>query len=124
LTSPLLAAEPVDYLRDIKPLLAKNCYECHGAQKQRADLRLDTATGALKGGRSGPAIVPGRSNQSKLIKAVTGADDTKLMPPREPRLTAKQIDLLKAWIDQGAKAPTNEVAGATLKHWAFNRGSL
>jgi hypothetical protein len=114
-----LAAEPVDYLRDIKPLLAKNCYECHGAQKQRADLRLDTATGALKGGRSGPAIVPGRSNQSKLIKAVTGADDTKLMPPREPRLTAKQIDLLKAWIDQGAKAPTNEVAGATLKHWAF-----
>src|SRR6266849_1389473 len=107
--SPLLAVEPVDYLRDIKPILAKNCYECHAAQKQRSGLRLDTATAILKGGDSGPGITPGNSGASKLIKAVTGADDTKLMPPREPHLTAVQIALLKAWIDQGARAPAGEV---------------
>ena len=59
--APSIAAEPVDYLRDIKPLLAKNCYECHGAQKQRAGLRLDTAASARKGGNSGAAIVPARA---------------------------------------------------------------
>src|SRR5713226_9276387 len=89
--SPLLAAEPVDYLRDIKPILAKNCYECHGTHKQRSGLRLDTAAAIRTGGDSGPGIVPGNSGASKLIKAITGADDTKLMPPREPRLSARQV---------------------------------
>src|SRR5262245_60788663 len=99
------AAEPVDYVRDIKPILATNCYACHGADKQRAGLRLDTAAAALQGGNSGPAIRPGKGSDSLLIKAITGADDVKQMPPMEPRLTAPQIALLKSWIDQGAKAP-------------------
>src|SRR5207244_464297 len=62
------------------------------------------------------------SSASKLIKAVTGAPDTKVMPPKEPRLTAKEIALLKAWIDQGARAPAREVADAAavgIRHWAF-----
>ena len=70
LASPARAAEPVDYLRDIKPMLSQNCYACHGAAKQRGGLRLDTAASAIKGGDSGPAIVPGKSGASRLIKAV------------------------------------------------------
>jgi hypothetical protein len=117
----LSAAEPVDYVRDIKPLLAAHCLECHGPHKQRSGLRLDTAAAALVGGNSGPAIVPGKSLESRLLKAVRGADDVKPMPPKEPRLSERQIALLKAWIDQGAKAPAHEVAAATgpSTHWAF-----
>jgi hypothetical protein len=125
LASPLLAAEPVDYVRQIKPILAQNCYACHGAHKQRSGLRLDTAAAIRTGGASGPAIVPGDNRASKLIKAVTGTDDTKLMPPREPRLTAVQIHLLKAWIDQGAPAPAAELpqepARDKAAHWAFQQ---
>src|SRR5437016_528801 len=91
LASPILAAEPVDYLRDVKPMLAQHCYSCHGAAKQRSGLRLDTAASARKGGNSGPAVVPGKSGASRLFLAITGADDVKVMPPKEPRLNARQI---------------------------------
>src|SRR5258708_37161238 len=67
------SAEQVDYLRDVKPILAKHCYACHGPTKQRSALRLDTGASALKGGDSGPVIVPGKAGQSKLILAVAGA---------------------------------------------------
>src|SRR5262249_28847923 len=70
----------------------------------------------------GPAVVPGKSGDSLLIKAVTGAGDTKRMPPREPHLTAAQVAVLRAWIDQGARAPANEVAAKAAsqnRHWAF-----
>jgi hypothetical protein len=122
LTGMAHADPPVDYLRDIKPLLAKHCYECHGATKQRSGLRLDTAAAILRGGDSGPGVIPGKSVDSKLIKAVTGVEGTKQMPPKEPRLDAKQIGLLRAWIDQGARAPRQEVAESAsggAKHWSF-----
>ena len=82
------AAEPVDYLRDVKPVLTKHCYGCHGSEKQKAGLRLDTAAAALKGGNTGPAIIPGKPADSLIIHALTGTKDVKVMPPREPRLTA------------------------------------
>src|SRR5262245_16210057 len=104
------AAEPVDYLRDVKPILTKHCWSCHGPDKQRSSLRLDTAAFALKGGNSGPAFVPGTAGDSRLIKAVTGSDDVPIMPPKEPRLSAAQIATIRAWIDQGAKAPADEAA--------------
>jgi mono/diheme cytochrome c family protein len=115
------AAEPVDYLRDVKPLLAKTCYACHGADKQRSGLRLDTAAAALEGGNSGPAVVPGKSGDSLLIKAVTAADGVSAMPPKEPRLTPQQVAILRAWIDAGAKAPAGELAEApkATTHWSF-----
>src|SRR5206468_6264448 len=84
------AAEPVDYLRDVKPILSQNCYACHGPVKQRSGLRVDTAAAARKGGKAGPAIVPGKSSDSPLIKAVTGSDGFKPMPPREQRLSIAQ----------------------------------
>src|SRR6516162_5550941 len=83
--------EPVDYVQDIKPILSRRCYSCHGALKQKNDLRLDTAALAIKGGGAGPAIVPGKSDESLLIDAVTGAEGVKKMPPEGEPLTAEQI---------------------------------
>jgi hypothetical protein len=122
LASPLFAGEAVDYLRDVKPLLKRYCYECHSAQKHRSGLRLDSAAAILRGGNSGPGVIPGKSRASKLYQAVTGLDDTKRMPPKEPRLTEAQVALLKSWIDQGAKAPAKEVtetSSPAASHWAF-----
>jgi mono/diheme cytochrome c family protein len=122
-TASVHADEPVDYLRDVKPIFARHCVICHGPAKQRGDLRLDTAAHAMQGGNSGAAIVPGKSGASRLIQAITGAKDVKAMPPEDrPRLTAAEIAVLRAWTDQGAKAPAKEDAVATAAastHWAF-----
>jgi mono/diheme cytochrome c family protein len=114
------AAAP-DYVRDVKPLIAKHCTGCHGSDKQRASLRLDSAAGMRKGGNSGPAIVPGDSAASLLIKAIIGADRIAAMPPKGPRLDAAEVAILRAWIDAGAPAPTSEVVSdlTATKHWAF-----
>jgi mono/diheme cytochrome c family protein len=116
------AADAVDYLRDVKPILAKHCYACHGADKQRSGLRLDTAAAALKGGNAGPAVVPGKSQVSRMIQAVRGADDVAAMPPKGAKLTAEEIAALAAWIDQGAKFPAGEkpqTSTIAAKHWSF-----
>jgi mono/diheme cytochrome c family protein len=122
LTAGPTAAEPVDYLRDIKPLLAQHCYACHGARAHKGGLRLDTAAAIRKGGKAGPAIIPGKSGDSRLIQAVEGAEGLTRMPLKKPPLPPAQIALLKAWIDGGARAPAQEkpddgTGGA--RHWAF-----
>ena len=63
--------EKVNYLRDVKPVLAQRCYVCHGGLKQKARLRLDTARSILKGGESGPALIRGTSRKSRILEAVT-----------------------------------------------------
>jgi mono/diheme cytochrome c family protein len=117
------AAESVDYVRDVKPILAKHCVNCHGPQKQRAGLRLDSAKAILEGGNSGASLVPGKSGESLLILALIGSDQVKPMPPKDqPRVPAEQIAILKAWIDSGAKAPATETVGGSdnkSAHWAF-----
>jgi mono/diheme cytochrome c family protein len=118
------ADQPVDYLRDVKPILAQHCYSCHGAQKQKSGLRLDTAAAAQLGGNSGPAVVSGKSNESRLIRAISGSDKSlPRMPFKKAPLDDQQIALLKTWIDEGAKAPANERPenGTTGQrtHWAF-----
>jgi hypothetical protein len=111
----------VDYTRDIRPILARSCASCHGPDRQRGGLRLDTAAGLRAGGDSGPPVVPGDSARSRLYRAITGAGDAKVMPPKEPRLAAADIARIKAWIDQGAKLPAQEhvAEGPKVKHWAF-----
>src|SRR5262245_20333428 len=111
--------ETVDYVQDVKPILSRRCYSCHGALKQKNDLRLDTAALAIKGGGAGPAIVPGKSAESLLIDAVTGVEGVKKMPPEGEPLTAEQIEKLRAWIDQGAKAPLEKVPEDPAKHWSY-----
>jgi len=112
------AAAP-DYVRDVKPLLAQNCYRCHGASQQKGGLRLDTAASALKGGEHGPAFSPGHSAQSLLVRLVEGAHaDIARMPYKKPPLADAQIALLKSWIDSGTKAPADEQPQSAT-HWAF-----
>ncbi len=111
--------EPVDYVQDIKPILSQRCYACHGALKQKNGLRLDTAALAIKGGESGAAIVSGKSGESLLIDAVTGAEGVAKMPPEGEPLTPEQIAKLRAWIDQGAKAPAEKTPSDPARHWAY-----
>ena len=122
LTAGAAAADPADYLRDVKPLLARNCVSCHGAKNHKGGLRLDTAAAMRKGGRSGPAVVAGNSRESLLIGALEGSPGVTPMPYRRPPLAPDQIALVKAWIDSGALAPADEKPDEGTdagRHWAF-----
>src|SRR6266511_983125 len=113
------AAAPVDYLLEVKPLLAQQCYKCHGVSQQKGGLRLDTAAFARKGGERGAAIRPGRSGESLLMQAVQGLhNEISRMPYKIPALSGEQIALLQRWIDEGAQAPADEQPEKS-KHWAF-----
>ena len=79
------APSAVDYLKQIKPILADRCFACHGSLKQKAGLRLDAAPLLRKGGENGPAVVPGDSEKSLLIHAVTGTHDAERMPKEARR---------------------------------------
>ncbi|WP_254510976.1 PSD1 and planctomycete cytochrome C domain-containing protein [Anatilimnocola floriformis] len=115
----LSAAEPVDYLRDIKPVIQAACVKCHGKLTQKSDLKLDTAAAAIAGGVSGPSIVPGKSAESIFIQTIEGKHDyVPKMPYKRPPLDAAQVALLKRWIDEGAKAPADEQPSDD-RHWAF-----
>jgi hypothetical protein len=114
------AAEKVDYVTQVKPIFAARCYACHGALRQRAGLRLDTAAFLNAGGDSGSSIEPGNSQDSLLIMMLTGESSVR-MPPEEdgPPLTADQIALIRKWIDQGAPAPDEPVPADPRTHWAY-----
>ncbi len=116
-----LAAAPVDFAGEVQPILAKHCHQCHGAEKNKADLRLDVREAALKGGESGAVLAPGRAAESLLLKRVVSADPDEVMPPKGERLTAAEVDTLRHWIDEGAAWP-DEHAGSVAdasRHWAF-----
>ena len=94
--------------KDIKPLFDKSCVECHGAEKPKGKLRLDTLEATLKGGVDGKVLEPGKSANSFLVAniAFLGDEDDWMPPPKEtkyPKLTPEQVGLVRAWIDQGAK---------------------
>ena len=113
------SAAPVEYAREVKPVLAENCYRCHGASQQKHGLRLDTAELARKGGENGPAFQAGQSSRS-LIVAVLRGEHASLsrMPYKKPPLSTAQIELVARWIDEGAKAPPDEEAEKSV-HWSF-----
>ncbi len=109
------AAAKVDFNRDVRPLLSDNCFACHGpdTQKMKGGLRLDRREAALQPAKSGKvALVPGRPDESELVKRIFTADEDDLMPPPESHktLTPSQRDLLKRWVTEGA-----EYQG----HWAY-----
>ena len=119
LSATALVAAPVDYVKEIQPLLAQHCYQCHGATQPKHGLRLDTAAFAIKGGQSGAAIKPGKSSDSLLVQVISGTHkDITRMPYKKPPLSDAHIALVRRWIDEGAKAPANEVPGSKV-HWAF-----
>jgi mono/diheme cytochrome c family protein len=99
----------VTYEADIKPIFEKSCVKCHGAEKQKGKLRLDSLAAALKGGEDGKVVEVGDSAKSMLIHNIAHVgDEDMFMPPPDnkdkiPQLTKEQVGLIRAWIDQGAK---------------------
>ena len=100
-------AHAADFEKDIRPLLRERCEECHGAKKQKGELRLDAKVFAFKGGHDGPVIVPGDVAKSALVKRITSTDDER-MPPKGDALTTVQIAAVKSWIEVGAVWPEND----------------
>jgi hypothetical protein len=102
---PVAAKKDVTYAKDIKPLFEKSCFKCHGEEKQKAKLRLDSLEAVKKGSENGEVIVLGKSEKSSLVHSVSGLIEDMMMPPegKGDPLTKEQIGLVRAWIDQGAK---------------------
>ena len=108
------AEDPVQFNRDVRPILSAACYRCHGfdAKARQADLRLDVAEDATKARESGRAVVPGQPDQSLLWLRINSTDADAVMPPPDAhrQLTAAERDTLRRWLAQGA---------AYQKHWAL-----
>ena len=98
---PPPANHSVSFSKEIKPIFEASCVNCHGRGKEKSGFRLDTRETTLKGGDSGPAVIPGKSAESLLIALVQGFDPDNTMPKKGSRLTPEQIGVLRAWIDQG-----------------------
>jgi hypothetical protein len=121
------AASPADiefFEKQVRPLLAANCFECHGEKKQEAGLRLDARQPAMRGGDEGPVIKAGNPDASKLVAAIRYAGDIQ-MPP-DGKLPAQQIEILTSWVkrgapwpDHGAIADGEHAAQKANSHWAF-----
>lgn len=121
---PPAATRPVEFMKDVQPIFAKSCVSCHGPEKQKGGYRVDSPAATLKGGEAySPAIKPGDSAGSPLIHLVAGLVPDSLMPAKGDPLTAEQIGLLRAWIDQGAKFPdalaAKDAADPIKSHWSF-----
>jgi mono/diheme cytochrome c family protein len=119
--APADGAGAVDYEKQIKPIFAKYCVECHKTDKNESGYRLDLGDLAIKGGDRGAAIIPGKSDGSVLYQALIGKGDVTAMPYEKPRLPAADIELIKKWIDGGAIVPANETTNEIVKsnHWSF-----
>ena len=129
LFAPVLVLVPrteaaVDFTKDVLPILEDHCVECHGEDKQKSGLRLDSVKGLVRGGESGEAlVVPGKAAESYLFKRVSSVDKKDMMPPKGERLSAGQVETLRAWLDSGAEMPGAAEARAALRlttdHWSF-----
>lgn len=125
---PVVGQTPtVDYARDVAPIFAKNCYGCHGPSLQTGGFRLDDPLAAVKGGYSGPSILPGKAAESPLVQRISAAKGFPVMPPAGKRLTAEEIDSIRRWIDSGAPLPSEFPAQQIVApksdsesiHWSF-----
>ena len=110
------ATRSVDFAQDIKPLLARSCLGCHGEKDVEANFSLTSRGALIRGGDSElPAIVPGDSHDSPLVRFAAGVVEEMEMPPLDARdkytpLSKQEISLLRAWIDQGAEWPSDVTA--------------
>ena len=100
---PPPANHPINFSQEIKPLFEASCIKCHGKGRAKGDFQIDSRAILLKGGETGPALVPGQSAQSLIIELVMGFDPDTVMPRKGTKLSREQIGILRAWIDQGAK---------------------
>jgi len=107
---PASTKKDVTFAADIKPIFDASCVKCHSGDKPRGRFKIDTLENTLKGGKNGQMVIPGKSADSPLVQMVAhaSADDMEWMPPTHNKLdikplTAEQVSLIRAWIDQGAK---------------------
>lgn len=111
-----------DFVREVKPIFEKHCYDCHGSEKQKGGLRLDAKAYALRGGEEHkPLWIAGKSTESVIVRFVSGLEPNMQMPPKGEKLSAAEIETLKRWIDAGAHWPDDGIVlSDPLKtHWAF-----
>ena len=107
------AGAAVDFAKDVVPILQSRCVECHGPDKQKGKLRLDTKADFFKGGKDGEIVKPGNAGESDLVKrTLLPSDNDDRMPPKGEALTAAQIEVLKNWVNEGAKWPDGVVVPA------------
>ena len=119
---PPAASGEIEFERDVQPLLKRACYSCHSADEQEGGLRLDNRARAYDGGDAGKAIIKGKSADSLLIQLVAGVDeDLGMMPPdgAGTPLSAEEVGILRAWIDQGAVWPDSADTKIVSNHWSF-----
>ena len=113
---PPVSDQKVDFVKDIKPVLEKSCFKCHGGgRRPKSKYSVENREMLIKGGSSEEkAVIVGKSTESKLIHFAADLVEEYEMPPLDdrdsfPKLTAKQVSMFRAWIDQGAKWPDGEV---------------
>ena len=121
------SAEEIEFFeKKVRPVLVNRCYECHGAEKQKGGLRLDSRSGVLSGGDTGPALVPGKPEESLLVKAISYEDPDFQMPPKNP-LPKAESEALRDWVKRGAPDPrleqiASEKDSVTTRgedHWSY-----
>jgi hypothetical protein len=122
LTTVSALAAPVDFVREVRPIFQKHCYDCHSETKQKSGLRLDIKSEAFKGGDNhAPDIIAGNAKDSPLIHFITTDDEDELMPPKG-KLSSTEIETLTAWINEGAVWPDGvDLAKLADRrdHWSF-----
>ena len=112
----------IDFVRDIQPILRDHCYTCHGPEKKRGALRLDSREWVLRGGVSGKILTPGQAKASPLYLLLVDPDPESRMPQKADALPRVLTDRIRAWIDQGAPWPDSVAGDATVeRHWAYVR---
>ncbi|MCA8998241.1 MAG: PSD1 domain-containing protein [Planctomycetaceae bacterium] len=105
--------------KQVRPLLVERCFECHSGEEYEASLRLDSRAAALKGGDTGPAVVPGDVTQGQLLSAIAYDPDSYQMPP-DGKLSDGEIAVLKKWVEMGAPWPGEETSATETMTKAFN----
>src|SRR5437773_363283 len=100
----------VDFDREVHPILAARCFACHGGDKRSGGLSLSNYSEVLRGGKTGKIVDPGSSESSLIVKRVLG-QGAQPMPPAGERLSASEIAIVRAWIDEGAR-PRRDAAPA------------
>ena len=102
---PASPKKNLTFAKDIKPLFERSCFKCHGEEKQKGELRVDSVEAIKKGSEYGPVLVAGNAAKSSLLHVMAGLVEDTMMPPegKADPLTKEELGVVRAWIDQGAK---------------------
>src|SRR3954453_15824200 len=124
----LFAATPEEvefFEKQVRPVLSEHCFKCHGAEKQKGEIRVDSRAAILKGVDGVPIATPGNPDESSLIKSIRHQTENK-MPAKEPKLPDEQIAALAEWVRMGMPWPNSDQrkAGrpqqqAAKSHWSY-----